>query len=204
MPVYINGKRAASLFFNGKSIGQAWKNGVKVFQKPGGGEPGFVLLTPAMTSNTAPSPFSVTASSVWDSNTVNQAFRCFDQAFNGSGWAGGGSSNLYDSGGNGSQWIQVYLGGYTRTLTRVVLYSRNSGFNQLARNIIVQVSSDASSWTDVYTSTDGDIVNAATSQQVTLDKSITPAECQYIRIVITQIWGASTNCGLGEIELYGY
>jgi hypothetical protein len=46
MPVYINGKRAASLFFNGKSIAQAWKNGAKVFQKAGSGAlDGFSLGT---------------------------------------------------------------------------------------------------------------------------------------------------------------
>ncbi|OAM89351.1 discoidin domain-containing protein [Termitidicoccus mucosus] len=162
-----------------------------------------VLLTPAMTSNTAPSPFVITVSSVWDANPVNQAFRCFDQAFNASGWAGGGGGNLYNSSGVGNQWIQVNLGS-TKTFTRIVLYSRNSGFNQLARNIIVQVSSDASDWTDVYTSADGDIANATAAQQVTLDKSITPTACQYIRITVTQIWGASTNADLGEIELYGH
>ncbi|MDR2674085.1 MAG: hypothetical protein LBC18_04245 [Opitutaceae bacterium] len=41
MPLYINGKRAASLFFNGKSIARAWKNGAKVFQKSTGALDGF-------------------------------------------------------------------------------------------------------------------------------------------------------------------
>jgi len=165
-----------------------------------------VLLTPALTGNTAPAPYVVTVSSIYDTNTVNQPFRSFDQA-TGNSWSAGGGANNYDANGYGSQWIQIYLG-QERTLTGMRLRANYGGTTrQSAREFVLEGSIDGLTWETIFVANDGDVALGAAPGDVIFERlGAYNKKCSYIRMTITRIWpgGPYNNGSAGEIEYYGY
>jgi len=160
-----------------------------------------VLLTPAMTGNTTPSPFAVTASSLWDSNLPNAAWHCFDQVLTANAWS---SRNITDANGYATGcWITIDLGA-PRTLVRVALAARNDIYKRdSARQFTISVSSDGSTWQTAHESSDLGPTEPDAAQ-IYYDQAITPVSGRYIRLTINRTFYPNENASMGEIYYYGY
>jgi hypothetical protein len=112
-------------------------------------DPALLLLTPAMTSNTTPAPFVVSASS-FSSGTLARAYEVFMQDTgrpSGQLWIS--ADNTFDENGNGNQWVQI-LFGTARIIKKVKIYAPTNTphyINESPRDFNIQISQDGANWT---------------------------------------------------------
>jgi hypothetical protein len=186
MPLFINSKRAGALFFNGKSVAQAWRNGSKVFQK--GASAGPALLTPTMTGANTPAPFVVDSSGV---TADYPAWQAFDRNL------GKIAHSAYNP---GQVWISIDLG-QSRQITAINMISRTSGYQQDTPSVVaIQYSSDNINW-DTYKTVSGIPVPPA-DNTVFLNESV-DFSTRYFRVLMGNTRGRGYIV-IAEIEIYGY
>jgi len=187
-----------------------------------------VRLTPAMTSNTTPSPFIVTYSSRYGGDqSAWDAFNAFDQIYSnehgGTAWysklnfvgdgnfSDDGEGNFFESG-VGDEHVTIYLGGIARTLKKVILRTRAGEYLgqarplQQPRDYTIEGSTDGVNFFVIETITDAPM-QTESDYLVFGDHDIQPiAIINYLRIHVTKIWGVEDGpqCAIGEIEAYGY
>jgi hypothetical protein len=200
MSLYLNGHPLTSLFLAGNSKAAAWKNGVKVFQKSAPG-PESMLLTPAMTSNTTPAPFSVLYSGFSGSGWPPWAV--FDQGSK--FWES--QRNFNTTTGIGVAWVGIDLGpGASRTLTAYSLTNRPSGnlsydYAKSPRDWTMEVSNDGENWLVVHAVNDEPESTAFNQKRDYVPHVLVGA--RYFRMHITANQISDAVC-IGEIGLYGY
>jgi len=176
-------------------------------------QPTLVLLTPAMTSNTAPAPFVATASSKWSGppNMIDDVWHAFDQK----NTSTGGNANAqigWQSADNkytapdyyGSEWIMIDLGS-EKTLTNYNLRSRgyspvSADHNQFPRDFTLSISTDGLTFVDVDAHTD--VPQPTVWYQNYSFTLNSPVHARFVKITVTR--SRTRYIDIGEIELYGY
>lgn len=171
---------------------------------------------PAMTSNTAPYPFIVEVSSVYDNNPVWAGWHAFDRVLappiQGQRDSWGSGQGTFDSTGqNGNQWILLTLD-TPRALSHYTIRSRgydvsDSAWGTAPRTWIVEGSNDKNQWDLI-----DERINITpwprggnASMDFTVGSDITYL---YYRFTITRIQndapsGQSRNVSIGQIEMHG-
>jgi hypothetical protein len=159
----------------------------------GGSTPPSVLLTPAMTSNSAPSPYVVFESG----NAGWPAWQAFNQKT--THWE---SANVFDANGDGHAYIGIDLG-TAKTLTNYTIRSRADqlAYQQFMRDFTVQGSNDGIMWTTL------DIVTnypQITSIGHVLQRTINnTAAFRYYKVDVTKNY-INPRVVIDEIGFHGY
>jgi hypothetical protein len=156
------------------------------------------LLTSAMTSNSTPSPYSVTASSVYQGATnigdglpYYDSFRAFDQR------SAGDNAWLTNNASTG--WIAIYLGGGTATSYQVTNW--DSAYNTSApKNWTFEGSNDDSSWTVLDTQSNQSWTSSYQTQTYTISNT---TSYKWYRLNVSANNGFSM-LAVHEIVIYGY
>ena len=170
----------------------------------GGGSSGSAshLLTSAMTSNSTPSPYSVTASSVYQGSTnivdglpYYDSFRAFDQkssAFGDNAWL----TNNVSTG-----WIAIYLGGTSSAATSYQITNWDSVPSTSApKNWTFEGSNDGSSWTVLDTQSNQSWTSSYQTQTYTISNT---TSYTWYRLNVSANNGF-TDLAIHEIAIYGY
>ncbi|SFJ65919.1 F5/8 type C domain-containing protein [Paenibacillus sp. UNC496MF] len=154
---------------------------------------GLTDAVPKMTSNTAPSPISLSASSVYIPN--NDCWKAFNNTNVDTDdcW----HSNNTDT---GKQWLQVDFGaGNQKRIGKYAITTRNNGsFPQSPKNWVFQGSNDALVWDNLHSITGAD---QTANRRTLYDFSATPAAYRYYRIYITATYSSTGHVAIGELEL---
>jgi hypothetical protein len=148
-----------------------------------------VLLTPAMTSNTTPAPFVVSASSSYQAQGEWRAFNRVSSTNN--EWANNGASAS-------GQWLQIDLGA-SRHIDRIVLFSRVGSLNQTPKSVIIN-NNDSGSPVQI---------GAASGYPIPAAGGVVFADIQINSVArIIRISCGTPFSGnfvsIGEVEIYGY
>jgi len=158
-------------------------------------------LTPEMSSNIAPAPFSIITTSAFSNDDEGRGFCAFNRSHDDSGWITA-SNSFAAPNYTGSQSITIHLGAPS-TLTYYKLFSRGWGedddLKQFPADWQVSVSSDGKNFQVVDKQT-------GVARPIDFDQEYTyalqaPAACSYVRITITR--ARCDLAAIGEIELYG-
>ena len=195
--------------FSTSNDGSSSKSGSS--SQPGrGGPSGTVLLTPAMTGNSAPAPYVASASSTWGNTLAVAPCAAFNQKQTDPvmGDCYASANNTYDSFGNGNEWIMIDLGS-PKMLVSYVLRARGSDNVSNANSTFpsvftLSVSTDGVNFTNIETHSNLPAVTAL--YQPFSFTLVTPVQARYIKWTITKInyTQGIKHVAIGEIELYGY
>lgn len=152
------------------------------------------LVSPIMTSNTTPSPFVITTSSVWSNDY--QGWLAFD---NSTSWWVSGQNTFSTSTGIGSAYLQIDLG--TATLVNVYSIQNPPGnTNGSPSSYIFQGSMDGLSWETLHTITDRSTGGVAEIFEYLIPNN---HDYRYYRLSITKIGDRVVNyTGVTELKLY--
>ena len=156
-----------------------------------GSEPPPVLLTPAMTGNTAPSPYVVTSNST---DLTFPSWQAFDQNKGSIFHSGAGQQNDF--------WIAIDLG-VQKAVSHIKIYSRENASYQedTPSQVTVSHSSNGTSWT--VAKTISNIPQPASANELFFDESIN-FEARHVKFAFVN--NRPNNRGvqaISEIEIYG-
>lgn len=171
-------------------------DGVTTFKVPDLSEPPeLTKISPIMTSDTTPSPYKVTRSSVW-SNPSDHAWRIFD------GVKTGSEDYTWISAANELHpWICVDLGTKTK-MTSFKLWL-DTGKNKFPEDFTLQGSNDGTNFTNIKSFTNVSSMTQASDGEIefNLDRV---AEYRYYKIYVDtlQITGGATYIRIYEWEMY--
>lgn len=146
-----------------------------------------------METNTYPTPYEATCSSVFNSSYM--AFEAFNHT----------NDNSYDcwasENGSTTGWVQYDFGeGYGERLYRYVVTSRNNSDTTSApKSWTLQASNDGSTWTLIDTQTNQ--INWAQAESRMFDVTVSKVY-RYYKMNITANNGNISYVSLGELELY--
>lgn len=198
MPLTHKGREAGHLVRGGGEYAYAVRGDRIVFWS--GGDDGLVLLTPAMTSNTTPTPFVISAGS---QHGTNAAFCAFDQLQR-------GVEDSWHSAANpgANAWLQIDLG-VTRTLSKYNMRTRGgveTALNTKPYSWTLSGSDAGAVWTAVDTQTAVSWPNNATNSpgyqllEFSLPASV---DFRFFRFTFDLTGSGRNYVSVGEIELYG-
>lgn len=171
-------------------------DGVTTFKVPDLSEPSkLTKISPIMTSDTTPSPYVVTRSSVW-SAPLDHAWRVFD------GVKTGSEDYTWISAANElNPWICVDLGTKTK-MTSFKLWL-DTGKNKFPEDFTLQGSNDGTNFTNIKSFTNVSSMTQASDGEIefNLDRV---AEYRYYKIYVDtlQITGGATYIRIYEWEMY--
>lgn len=141
------------------------------------------IYTPEMTSNSAPSPFVATRSSVWFAGA--EAFYAFTGRFSGSG--------AYWSSNATTGWIALDLGAAFDIVGYVI--QPTNPITRAPRDFTFQGSNDGSSWTTLDTQTSVTAWTISTCKYF----SLSPVSYRHYKLDITANNGATDYVQIGQL-----
>ena len=144
-------------------------------------------VTTVMTSNTAPSPFVVSASSEF--NAGYAAWRAFDHL------SGSGGSNAWACTGT-TGWLKIFIG-TACVVTSYTLTASADSQTMMARDWTLQGSNNDATWTIIHSTTNQTGWSAAEMRTYTITS---PENYSYYKLDITANNG-DTSIIVGELEL---
>lgn len=171
-------------------------DGITTFAVPELSEPSkLTKISPIMTSNTTPSPYKVTRSSVWNSSS-DHAWMVFD------GIKTGGENYTWISAANElNPWICVDLGTKTK-ITSFKLWL-DTGKNKFPKDFTLQGSNNGTNFTNIKSFTNVSSMTQASDGEIEFNLD-SFAEYRYYKIYVDtlQITGGSTYVKIYEWEMF--